>query len=227
MWQMALSGSWLWCCFKIWEQLHYRPISSHTPRFLGETRKGRQSPGVPKRWAHRAETQVHRRLDQKSRKLLVPKSLKVLESKIFRCLLYFCRNSRPDPSWVIWHLITTRSFRRLLRPREVKFTSCKTGFEVTSESASTAENDAGLLGHPKNAKICQGWFNLVHFSVWSGPCFIQCFSPAFCRVLEGYSTVFRNDASEIFRNWTSYSKTGGHIQKLCRIQKLVSVVLRN
>lgn len=191
--------------------------------------QGSTKPRGPKKLTHRAETQVHRRLDQKSPKTPGSKNRwRFWNPKSSDVLLYFCRNSRPDPSWVIWHLITTRSFRRLLRPRlEVKFTSCKTGFEVTSESASTAENDAGLLGHPKNAKICQGWFNLVHFSVWSGPCFIQCFSPAFCRVLEGYSTVFRNDASEIFRNWTSYSKTGGHIQKLCRIQKLVSVVLRS
>jgi hypothetical protein len=93
-----------------------------------------------------------------------------LKSKIFRCLVVFLPYF-PPWSQLNQHFITTRSFRRLLRPRlEVKFTSCKTGFEVTSESASrTAENDAdGLLGHPKNAKagslFCVKW-PLLHPAV--------------------------------------------------------------
>lgn len=166
----AMSGSWLWCCFKIWEQLHYRPISSHTPRFLGETRKGRQSPGVPIRWAHRAETQVDRRLDQKSPKTPGSKNRwRFWNPKSSDVLLYFCRTSRPDPSWI--NISSPRGPFGGYFGRDWKWSSpVARGFEVTSESASrTAENDAdGLLGHPKNAKagslFCVKW-PLLHPAV--------------------------------------------------------------
>jgi len=207
--------------------------------------QGSTKPRGPKKLTHRAETQVHRRLDQKSPKTPGSKNRwRFWNPKSSDVLLYFCRNSRPDPSWVIWHLITTRSFRRLLRPRlEVKFTSCKTGFEVTSESASrTAENDAdGLLGHPKNAKaslFCVKW-PLLH------PAMLQpSFSPtdgenAPLRSAEFFLSCpggilhcfqkrrFRNlqKLNVIFQNRRSYSETMSDSETcFCCIEKLTPLV---
>lgn len=239
----AMSGSWLWCCFKIWEQLHYRPISSHTPRFLGETRKGRQSPGVPIRWAHRAETQVDRRLDQKSPKTPGSKNRwRFWNPKSSDVLLYFCRTSRPDPSWI--NISSPRGPFGRYFGRDWKWSSPVA--RQASRSPQKAHQELPkmmLMGFWDIPKMPR----LVHFSVWSGPCFIQlCFSPASAQLTEkmvrsaefflscpgGILHCFQKrrfinlqKLNVIFQNRRSYSETMSDSETcFCCIEKLTPLV---